>query len=221
MGNKITIPEQTIVDKKYIVDGYDIVRSVHLEEYNAGYKAEERGARLQARYLMIRIMMVLSMKVMVFFPMLRFHLPSDLYFTDGKWIEDEEYEGYSVLTDENGKYSFDDLDTYISIDGTNHLYGYEVWVTNAPDDYAITRYRMTAMFVWAVDYQTGCRAFPKCLTARLLLPVQQKIRQVLIQAILLKAITRFFPLLLKNIMQVILRRQKGTITGVVFDDKTA
>ena len=51
-------------------------------------------------------------------------------FTDGKWIEDEEYEGYSVLTDENGKYSFDDLDTYISIDGTNHLYGYEVWVTN-------------------------------------------------------------------------------------------
>ncbi len=70
------------------------------------------------------------------------------------------------------------------------------------------------MFVWAVDYQTGCRAFPKCLTARLLLPVQQKIRQVLIQAILLKAITRFFPASVEEYNAGYIKEQKAQLQAL-------
>ncbi len=217
LGNKITDPDQTIVDKKYIVDGYDIVRSVHLEEYNAGYKAEEKGtiagtvfddknydgAFDESDGVLSDV--EVSLKRFV--------------FTDGKWIEDEEYEGYSVLTDENGKYSFDDLDTYISIDGTNHLYGYEVWVTNAPDDYAITRYQNDSYVRLGGQIIKPDSELSEMLDGKIVVAGTAEDTAGIDPSYIVEGYNTVLSASVEEYNAGYIKEQKGTITGVVFDDK--
>ena len=43
---------------------------------------------------------------------------------------------------ENGQYSFEELDTYVSGEDANYLYGYEAMGNRGPDNMAqVTRYR--------------------------------------------------------------------------------
>ena len=217
LGNKITDPEQTIVDKKYIVEGYDIVRSVHLEEYNAGYKAEEKGTITGTVFDDknydgafdendgILSDVEVSLKRFV--------------FVDGKWIEDEEFEGYSVLTDENGKYNFEELDTYLSIDGKNHLYGYEVWVTEAPDDYAITRYQNDSYVLLNGQIIKPDTELSEMLDGKIVVAGVADDTAGIDPSYIVEGYNVVLSAAVEEYNAGYIKEQKGTITGVVFDDK--
>ncbi len=60
-------------------------------------------------------------------------------FINGKWEEDTDFNAITV-TDKNGNYAFDNLDTYVADEDADYLYGYEIWVTDSPEGYAVTKY---------------------------------------------------------------------------------
>ncbi len=125
------------VDASFIIENYNVVLAEAITEYNAGYKAIEKGSISGKVFddknydgnlddedeLMPDIEVTLK----------RFA------FINGKWEEDTEFD-VKTVTDKNGAYSFENLDTYVAAEEADYLYGYEVWVTGAPEGYAVTKY---------------------------------------------------------------------------------
>ena len=217
LGNKITDPKQTIVDRKYIVEGYDIVRSVHLENYNAGYKAEEKGTIAGTVFDDknydgafdendgVLSDVEVSLKRFV--------------FSDGKWLEDEEFDGYSVLTDENGEYSFDELDTYVSDEDTDYLYGYEVWVTEPPEDYAITRCQNNSYVLLNGQIIKRDTELPEMLDGKIVVADVAEDTVGIDPSYIIEGYNIVLSASAEEYNAGYIKEQKGAVAGVVFDDK--
>ncbi len=62
------------------------------------------------------------------------------YYKDGKWIKDSYTDSVTVGANTNGSYLFDDLATYVEINGEKYLAGYQLQLSSVPDGYGITRY---------------------------------------------------------------------------------
>jgi hypothetical protein len=67
---------------------------------------------------------------------------SSYYYKNGEWVQYSEGE-ISTLTNDNGEYLFDNLDTGAVIDGERMLLGYKLRVSAIPDGMAVTRYKAT------------------------------------------------------------------------------
>lgn len=73
-------------------------------------------------------------------------LKLDRYYLDVKtntWVKDTGFNNQNVQTNDQGDYKFENLDTYVYIDGQYYLAGYKVSIVSEPDRsvYAITLYR--------------------------------------------------------------------------------
>ncbi|MDE7124291.1 MAG: hypothetical protein K2N83_02220, partial [Eubacterium sp.] len=214
--DKITDPDQTIVDKKYIVNGYDIVHATELDNYNAGYKAEEKGTITGTVFddkdydgsideedtFMSGVEVTLKRFV----------------YVDGAWSEDTEYVN-TVTTDENGNYVFSSLDTYVADEDAKHLYGYEVWVTGAPEGYAITRYQNDSSVLLNGQIIKADSKLPEMLDGKIVVAAVADNTEGVDESYIVENYNIVLAEKLDNYNAGYKAEEKGTITGTVFDDK--
>ena len=67
------------------------------------------------------------------------------YYKSGKWIDAQPGSNFKTFeTKTGGSYSFDNLPTFVEVDGVKYLAGYKVSFANLPTDYVATKY-------WNVD----------------------------------------------------------------------
>lgn len=59
----------------------------------------------------------------------------------GNYLRGDDDYYTTTVTDADGNYKFNGLDTFVEDNGDKHIYGYEVWVVNKPAGYGITRYQ--------------------------------------------------------------------------------
>ncbi|MDE7124290.1 MAG: hypothetical protein K2N83_02215, partial [Eubacterium sp.] len=129
-------------DESYIVENYNIVLAEKLDNYNAGYKTQETGSIAGNVFDDMNydgsIDEMDSMLAEIEIGLKRY------VYENGEWIsaqpEEEEYFATTV-TDENGGYIFNNLETYISDEEGNRLYGYELYVIGMQDRF-VTKYQM-------------------------------------------------------------------------------
>ncbi len=139
VARKATTENKDGLDNIYVVEGYDVVRETNLSEYNAGYTVLKKGVITgtvfdDADYdglidndesLLEGVKIGLKRYV----------------YQDGMWILAQDGDYFeTTTTDVSGQYEFANLKTHINMDGKNYLYGYEVWIVDGPDGYAVTRY---------------------------------------------------------------------------------
>ncbi|MDE6413474.1 MAG: hypothetical protein K2K42_06280, partial [Eubacterium sp.] len=129
--------DTTGIEECYIVDGRNVILAENIKEYDAGYKAQEKGSISGIIFDDINYDANLDEEdgrlEDVEVTLKRFT------YENGKWELDKDYVN-TVSTDKDGAYIFDELDTYKAMEDGNHLYGYEVWVTDGTEGYAVTKY---------------------------------------------------------------------------------
>ena len=64
------------------------------------------------------------------------------YYHNGQWIQKSDYISPTALTDADGHYVFDDVESNIIVDGERYVTGYKVKVNQLPADYAVSKYRV-------------------------------------------------------------------------------
>ena len=127
------------IDEIYFVEGYNVVLAENPDRYNAGYMKEQKGSISGTVFDDINYDGKIDEEDK-FMKDFEVGLKQFVY-EDGKWIPTQE-EGFisTTVTDENGHYTFDNLETHKKEKDANKLYGYEVWIIKDPDGYAATRY---------------------------------------------------------------------------------
>ena len=128
----------------YIVEGYDIAEGRTRSHYNLGFTNYQEGviegkAFIEEDYNGIcdeHDKGVADIEV---------GIKRYIYNPNTKeWrLSQEEEEGYfaTVKTDEEGNYSFRDLETYRNISGVKYLYGYKVWLIQGMEETPVTKYQ--------------------------------------------------------------------------------
>ncbi len=221
LGGKIVVAsvaeeDSSGVDPSFLIEGYDVILASAVENYNAGYKKEEKGTitgtvfddkdydgtleeedgRIQNAEVTLK----------------RF------VYDNNQWVEDTAYVN-TVTTDENGEYSFENLDTYISDNGVNKLYGYEVWVTGAPDGYAITRYLNDSYVLLNGQIIKPDGTLPEMLGGKIVVASVAENKDGVDPSFLVENYNVVFAETLEDYNAGYKAQEKGTITGTVFDDK--
>ncbi|MFQ9923851.1 MAG: SdrD B-like domain-containing protein [Beduini sp.] len=139
---------------------YDILVGEHNKDYSAGYVEYQLGSIEGTAFEDADYDGIYNnsdqVKAEVLVKLKRYYYNSD----ERKWIEDnrsprvigEEADDYEktekpesiyrqMLTDKNGHYIFDNLETYKEIDGKRYIYGYQLWIGDIPQGTAVTKYQ--------------------------------------------------------------------------------
>ena len=134
-----TAEDKKGVDDIYMAEGYNVIKAEHDKNYNAGYVEEQRGSISGTIFEDVNYDGKID-EDDKFFEGFEVGLKQFVY-EDGQWVPTHEEDFISTTTtDANGGYLFSNLNTHKKEEGTNKLYGYEVWVIKDPDGYAVTRY---------------------------------------------------------------------------------
>ena len=134
-----TAEDKKGVDDIYMAEGYNVIKAEHDKNYNAGYVEEQRGSISGTIFEDVNYDGKID-EDDKFFEGFEVGLKQFVY-EDGQWVPTHEEDFISTTTtDANGGYLFSNLNTHKKEEGSNKLYGYEVWVIKDPDGYAVTRY---------------------------------------------------------------------------------
>ena len=134
-----TAEDKKGVDDIYMAEGYNVIKAEHDKNYNAGYVEEQRGSISGTIFKDVNYDGKID-EDDKFFEGFEVGLKQFVY-EDGQWVPTHEEDFISTTTtDANGGYLFSNLNTHKKEEGSNKLYGYEVWVIKDPDGYAVTRY---------------------------------------------------------------------------------
>ncbi|MDE6110655.1 MAG: hypothetical protein K2F65_01930, partial [Eubacterium sp.] len=208
--------DTTGIDPSYIIDGRNIVLAENITEYDAGYKAQEKGIisgivfddknydgnidNEDGRLKNVEV----TLKRFI--------------YTKYGWTEDTAFD-VKALTDENGAYSFDNLETYVANEDGKYLYGYEVWVTDAPDGYAITRYKNDSYVLLNGQIIKPDKQLPEMLEGKIVVAEPAEDRSGIDRSFIIQ---NYNVVLAENISEYnagYIKEQRGSISGKVFDDK--
>ena len=140
VAHKVTDKDDvTGIDDVYFAEGYNVVKAEDVKNYNGGYVKEQKGSISGTVFDDVNYDGKID-KDDKYFEGFEVGLKQFVY-EDGKWVPTHDDKFISTTkTNKNGEYTFDNLDTHKKDNGTNKLYGYEVWVVKDPDGYAVTRY---------------------------------------------------------------------------------
>ncbi len=136
---------------------YDILVGEHNKDYSAGHVEYQLGSIEGIAFEDEDYDGIYNnsdqVKAEVLVKLKRYYYNSD----ERKWIEDnrsprvidEEADDHEklesiyrqMLTDKNGHYIFDHLETYKEIDGKRYIYGYQLWINDIPQGSAATKYQ--------------------------------------------------------------------------------
>jgi len=220
VARKTNTAKEDGLDDIYVVEGYDVVRETHLNDYNAGYtilrKGEINGTVFEdADYDGI---MDEDEKL---WEGIEVGLKRFVY-EDGKWVpaQDEEFIKTTV-TDGDGHYTFGNLKTHVKKDGENKLYGYEVWVLKDKDGYAVTRYGNDSFLLISGQIIKADTELPEMLDGKTV--VAHKVtEQDNVEGINDVYFVEGYNVILAEIVgdynAGYIKEQKGSISGTVFDD---
>ncbi|MDE5995334.1 MAG: hypothetical protein K2G56_00265 [Eubacterium sp.] len=210
--------DTTGIDPSHIIDGRNVILAEDITEYDAGYKAQEKGSisgivfddkdydgnldEEDGRLENVEV----TLKRFV--------------FVDNEWIDDPEFYVETLLTDENGVYSFENLDTYVTDeDGNNHLYGYEVWVTDGTDGYAITRYQNDSYVLLNGHIFKPDTKLPEMLDGKIVVAQPVDDKSGIDESFIIENYNIIFAEDITEYNAGYVKAQKGSISGIVFDDK--
>lgn len=121
----------------YYQDGYDMIRSIDVEELDGGITAFTQGTISGTVWLdSSHNGMMDDFETRLNQTKVKL---SGYYFKDGEWILDTTLD-QETYTNSKGEYTFSDLPTFVEVDGEKYLTGYKLNLDKLPEKTKVTQY---------------------------------------------------------------------------------